>query len=46
MFAFYTDLIYTAVYKNAFTMQIWNVFTHWMNFKDYKSAAIIVSFYT
>lgn len=46
MFAFYIDLIYMAVYRNAFIMQIWyNMFTHCINFKDYKSATIIVSFY-
>jgi len=40
------DLIYTAVYRYAFIMKIGNyVFTRYINSKDYKSAAIIVSFY-
>jgi hypothetical protein len=41
------DLTYTAVYRYAFSMQIGKyVFTCCINFKDYKSAAIIVSFYS
>jgi hypothetical protein len=41
------DLNCTAVYIYAFIMQIGNyVFTRCINFKDYKSAAIIVSFYS
>jgi hypothetical protein len=40
-------LIYTAVYRYALIMKIGNyVFTRCINFKDYKSAAIIVSFYS
>jgi hypothetical protein len=40
------DLIYTAVYRYGFIMQIGKVFTRCINFKDYKSAAIIASFYS
>lgn len=41
------DLIHRAVYRDAFIMQIGNyVFTPCINSKDYKSAAVIVSFYS